>query len=119
MVLLFIFNLIKNFKPEQDLYIIFILYYYYITSYYIILHYVALLFIMYIAPGKWKMGKCSRRNMKFSLTCYLQGINKKVPLISCLCHCCKTYIHHVSYIQFINLTEYILVSQVHRILEHI
>ena len=23
---------------------------------------------------------------------------KKVPLISCLCHCCKTYIHHMGYI---------------------
>ena len=23
---------------------------------------------------------------------------KKVPFISCSCHCCKTYIHHVSYI---------------------
>ena len=49
MVLLFIFYLIKNLKPEQHLYIIFILYYYYITHY-IILYYVVLLFIMYIAP---------------------------------------------------------------------
>ena len=26
---------------------------------------------------------------------------RKVPFISCSCHCCKTYIHHVSYIWFI------------------
>ena len=39
---------------------------------------------------------------------------KKVPLFSCLCHSCKTNIHH-SYLVYLNLVEYILVSYVHRI----
>ena len=35
---------------------------------------------------------------KFNLTFNLQRFNKKGPLISCSCHCFKTYIDHVSYI---------------------
>ena len=52
--------------------------------------------IAYIASQLWKYVPEEIRNSA-SLLIFKESI-KKVPLISCSCHCCKTYIHHVGYI---------------------
>ena len=52
--------------------------------------------IAHRASQLWKNVPEEIRNSP-SLLIFKESI-KKVPLISCSCHCCKTYIHHVGYI---------------------
>ena len=52
--------------------------------------------IAYRASQLWKNVLEEIRNSP-SLLFFKESI-KKVPFISCLSHCCKTYIHHVGYI---------------------
>ena len=52
--------------------------------------------IVYGASQTWKNVPKEIRN-SVSLLIFKESI-KKVPLISCLFHCCKTYIHYVGYI---------------------
>ena len=52
--------------------------------------------IAYRASQLWKNVPEEIRNSA-SLLIFKESI-KKVPLISCPCHCCETYIHHVGYI---------------------
>ena len=49
--------------------------------------------IAYRASQLWKKVSKEKRNSA-SLSIFKESI-KYVPLISCSCHCCKTYIHHV------------------------
>ena len=52
--------------------------------------------IAYRASQLWKNVPKEKRNSA-SLLIFKEPI-KKAPLISCSCHCCKTYMHHVGYI---------------------
>ena len=55
--------------------------------------------IAYRASQVWKNVPEEIRDSA-SLLIFKKSI-KKVPLISCLCHCCKIYLHHVGYFYFI------------------
>ena len=55
--------------------------------------------IAYRASQVWKNIPEEIRDSA-SLLIFKKSI-KKVPLISCLCRCCKIYLHHVGYFQFI------------------
>ena len=52
--------------------------------------------IAYRASQLWKNLPEEIRNSSSLLI--FKGSVKKFPLISCSCHCCKTYIHHMGYI---------------------
>ena len=52
--------------------------------------------ITYRASQLWKNVPEELRNSA-SLLIFKESI-KKVPLFSCPCHCCETYIYHVGYI---------------------
>ena len=52
--------------------------------------------IAYRASQLWKNVPEEIRNSRSLLI--FKGSIKKIPFISCSCHCCKTYIYHVGYI---------------------